>query len=240
MPPSYVACLAGQKTLAAQTHYMSPTDATLKATSRMISNVVNGESSSSRNFNEILVEAKHDEAKRIAAIKTSQETPIGADETSAPKADTLEELTVDKSPPPPEVDEDKPKPRHRSRRSKPKKSKKKNRKHHRRSPSSSSSYSSSETSSSSEEDMEALKRRLKKEKKKRKKLQKENRQPQGMFVPMMMPMPMMSYQGHPNMNANFSVPAAPQSGQMMSQITQHTVKATSTNANPVFIRDEFN
>jgi len=241
MPPSYVACLAGQKTLAAQTHYMSPTDATLKATSRMISNVVNGESSSSRNFNEILVEEKHDEAKRIAAIKTTHETPIDANETSGPVADTLEEITVEKSPPP-EVDEDKPKPRHKSRRSKPKKSKKKNRKHHRRSPStsSSSSFSSSETSSSSEEDTEALKRRLKKEKK-RKKLEKENRQPQGMFVPMMMPMPMMSYQGHPNMNANFSVPTAPQSGQqMMSQITQHTVKATSTNANPVFIRDEFN
>lgn len=245
MPPSYVACLAGQKTLAAQTHYMSPTDATLKATSRMISNVVNGESSSSRNFNEILVEEKHDEAKRIAAIKTTNETPIDADESSGPIADTLEELTGKEKSPPPEVDEDKPKPRHKSRRSKPKKSKKKNRKHHRRSPStsSSSSFSSSETSSSSEEDKEALKRRLKKEKKKRKRLQKENRQPQGMFVPMMMPMPMpmMSYQGHPNMNANFSVPPVPQSGQMMSQITQHTVKATSTNSNPaVFVRDEFN
>lgn len=244
MPPTYVACLAGQKTLAAQTHYMSPTDATLKATSRMISNVVNGETSSSKNFNELLEEERNDVANKIAAIKAAHETPKEVDETSGPTADTNEELIREKSPPP-EVEEDKSKPRHKSRRSKHKKSKKKKRKHHRRYPSTSSSSSSSSsvtTSSSSEEDSkEALKRKLKKEKKKRKKLQKENRPPQGMYVPMMMPMPMMSFQGHPNMNANFPVPPVPQSGQMLSQqITQHTLKATSTssNANPSFIRDQ--
>ena len=82
MPSTYVACLAGQKTLAAQTNYMSPTDVTLKATSRMISNVVNGESSSSKSFNEILADERRDEAKRIETIKTAHETPIEIDETS--------------------------------------------------------------------------------------------------------------------------------------------------------------
>ena len=234
MPSSYVACLAGQKSLAAQTHYMSPTDVTLKATSKMISNVVNGESSSSKSFNEILADERRDEAKKIATIKSTHETPIDVDETSGPRAK--------QNPSPPVLEEDNSNPQHESRQPKPKKSKKKKKKHHRRSPStSSSSSSSSSTSSSSEDDREALKRRLKREKKKRKKLQKENRAP--LMMPMMMPMPMMSYQGHPNMNANFSVPNVPQSGQMLSQqITQHTLKATSTssNANPVYIRDEFN
>ena len=232
MPSSYVACLAGQKSLAAQTHYMSPTDVTLKATSKMLSNVVNGESSSSKSFNEILADERRDEAKKIATIKSTHETPIDVDETSGPRAE--------QNPSPPVLEEDNSNPQLESRQPKPKKSKKKKKKHHRRSPSTSSSSSSS-TSSSSEDDREALKRRLKREKKKRKKLQKENRAP--LMMPMMMPMPMMSYQGHPNMNANFSVPNVPQSGQMLSQqITQHTLKATSTssNANPVYIRDEFN
>jgi len=229
MPPSYVACLAGQKSLASQTHYMSPTDSTLKATSRMMHNVVNGESAGSSSFGEILAEEKTVEANRIATIKTSAAAEIP--EPVLASNDVQEEAAA--PPPPLTVSKEKDAPKHDSKRSKSKRSKKK-RKHRRRSPSSSSSSScssstpSDSSTSSSEDDARALKRKMKKMKRKMRRERrrtKENRPPVPMYLPMMMPV-----QGLPFLNNNVS--AVPQfqsgvSGQVMSQITQHTVaKAT--------------
>ena len=70
---------------------------------------------------------------------------------------------------------------------------------------------------------------------------KENVPPPGMMMmPMMMPVPMMSIQGP----SNFTVPQfnPGESGQVLSQITQHTVKkaATSTNNAALLLQDEIN
>lgn len=244
MPSSYVACVAGQKSLASQTHYMSQTDTTLKATSRMMQNVINGESAASSSFSEILAEEKLNEAKRIDALKTP-ETHDSSCVSAVDSTDTSIGPRVQDNIDPPETEEhniDLPETKKDADRRKsrgPKKSKKKRRKNRRRSPSTSSSSSDSSTSSS-EDEKEMLKRKLKKMEKKMRRM-KENVPPPGMMMmPMMMPVPMMSVQGP----SNFTVPQfnPGESGQVLSQITQHTVKkaATSTNNAALLLQDEIN
>ena len=71
MPSTYVvvACMAGQKSLTSQTSYVSPTDATLRAKNTIMQNVISGEGSSGRDFNEVFKEEKAKQAQMISAIK---------------------------------------------------------------------------------------------------------------------------------------------------------------------------
>ena len=251
MPSSYVACVAGQKSLASQTHYMSQTDTTLKATSRMMQNVINGESATSSNFGEILAEEKMNEAKRIASLKPPDTPDIAAATSVIPQALVPKEDNIDlpetetnkENVDPPETDEAVASIKHESKGSTSKKSKKRRKKHRRRSPSTSSSSSDS-SSSSSDDEKEKLKRKIKKMEKQMRKM-KENvpPPPQGMMpmmmMPMMMQMPMNMTVPGPS---NFQMPQFQhgESGQVMSQITQHTVKkAAATNNNSLFLQDEF-
>ena len=279
MPGSYVACLAGQKTLAAQTHYVSHTPTTLSATNRIMKDLVSGESSTTQNFDDILKEEKQKEARIISALKVSSENPAETHDDVEMVQDSRDQFSEERVPEPivpnPSVmrqnmthselpvegtSSNHSKPL-KSKPSKAKKSKRKGKKRHRRSPSS-SSYSASSSSESSSTDSEAerreqrnLKRRLKKTERKLRKM-KENRPPQSVYIPQMIPMqmPMMplGYPGFNNMPhiqsvpqfQNFGLNAPPGQAQVLSQITQHTVAAKSgdshRNANFGHVGDEIN
>ena len=69
MPGSFVSMLTGQKSLTSKLEYMSPDDVTLKASNRLVQNIISGEQRSGPRFAEIMNEEKNREAKVINDIK---------------------------------------------------------------------------------------------------------------------------------------------------------------------------
>ena len=93
MPGSFVSMLTGQKSLTSKLEYMSPDVVTLKASNRLIQNIISGEQRSGPRFAEIMNEEKNREAKVINDIKVKakmQSRPVvECDEV------TIEEVSTD-------------------------------------------------------------------------------------------------------------------------------------------------
>ena len=68
MPGAFVSILTGQKSLASKLSYMSANDPTQRATSRTLQNVMCGEQSTAKNFDEILKKERRKEAQEIKKI----------------------------------------------------------------------------------------------------------------------------------------------------------------------------
>lgn len=68
MPGAFVSTLTGQKSLASKLSYMSANDPTQRATSRTLQNVMCGEQSTAKNFDEILKKERRKEAQEIKKI----------------------------------------------------------------------------------------------------------------------------------------------------------------------------
>lgn len=253
MPGSYVACLAGQKSLASQTHYVSHTPTSLSATNRIMKDLVSGESSTTQNFDDMLKEEKQKEAKTISAMKTSIENPAENRDDVEMVGDSGDQFSEEQVPVPIVPNSRVMTPnmtlselpvgqtsssshsQKKSKHSNAKKSKKRGKKHRRRSPSSSSSSASSSSDTSSSSDSEAEKRKMKKKMKKMKRKmrmmkEKENRPPQGMYIspmiPMQVPVMPLGYPGFNNLPQFQNMPQV----QNVPQLQNFGIKASTGQA----------
>ena len=68
MPGAFVSMSTSRKSLASKLHYMSSNDPTMKATNRIVHNVINGEQSSGSNFQDVFADEREEKMskKRIS------------------------------------------------------------------------------------------------------------------------------------------------------------------------------
>lgn len=94
MPGSYVSILYGQRSLASKLNYMSSNDSTMKASNRVLQNVINGESNAGPSYQQI-----YEEERSAGSVAVNHPSPVAAPTIeSNPDTGTTTAPSVDLNP----------------------------------------------------------------------------------------------------------------------------------------------